>query len=901
MLSLPFTITLSLLVLLFSCVRQSDAAEHLSPHLPPPPLARSRHSEEERFEFCGEFDPGHGGTYGITLNGDATRLFVVGESSWLDILDTSDPSAIRRIAQAQFEGMPYGEDGKYGIAYDPYFQRVVAGGGAGTEIYLIDVSGDRLTLLDKGSPPEMQFPMAEFQSFLTTPPIFVKHGSAIAAAMKSGQSAVDSSSGQTVYFGEGVYLLTIDHVSHKMSVADEGIGGFSTFFHQFYDADRDILWCGGQVGAEAIVDFSHSPTEEYRYWSCSSGTWRSRVLPDTVTHDGRWLIERVASLHPPDHWFIRIRQIEAANGSYSLWNAEMPTDGATPQFLGSPINWNGDSEDPGSRVSDRPLLPCVLTHDETHLITAEVAGNEILVLDLTDKTVEPQVLFTKDMGEGEQIQSIKGYRNRFFISLKSGRVVVYEWDFVSKPLPPSSLTADPSSLDQSIALSWSAPSAGVPPPGYCVYRRNGSDSFQEVATTAETSWRDDSTVEGRTYVYMIRSFAPAYHPVESDDSAQVDATAACDIPPKKVLRLSGEATLGGIALSWAPCSEADVLGYFVYRTTGGAPFANITSSPQTQSHYLDLDVAQEGDYSYYITAVDANLEGEPSDTITLAPGSETANLLLNPGAEEQCARHWSNASTFFVPDPANRYSFDRDLFIAVTNGEKAQGQWAFWADQTSGRYDRLAQITVDETYLLAAYQDVDVSPFSDVIDLPDREIVAAWGGKVIRTTQTDSVIPSIAIEFLDTARVVIERQELSFETTCEWAPLSSCDDVPAGTRWVRFWMFASNVKASPANAAWDDLWLILRQEQSHQPLAVTVNQFISGICVSFGATIPGKSYQIEYTDDLPCQATAWKPCGPTFEGDSDTCQWLDSPEELVNPTSPPANEVKGRFYRIKEE
>lgn len=893
-------VTLCLLVFLCCHGQQLRAAEPLSPCETASAAARWMDAHDASFEFRSQFDPGHGGAYSLALNADATRLFVVGESSWLDIFDIRDLSSIRSLAQEQFEGMPYGADGEYGIAYDPCFQRVAIGGGVAGKIYLLDVSGDQLRLLDDASPPERQFPGAEFQGFLSTPPIFIERGAAIAAAMRSSRSAVDPFSGQTVYFGEGVYLLEIDPVTQTMSVVDEGIGGDSTFYGQLFDSPRNLLWCGGQNGAEAIVDFSHGPLEQYRYWSCRSGDWRSRVFPDLVTHDGKWLIERVASLHPPDHWFIRIRQIEAANGCYSLWNAEMPTDGAAPRLLGSPINWSGDTDDPGSRISSKPLLPCVLTHDETHLITAEAGGNQLLVLDLSDKTTEPQVLFTENVGEGEEIQSIKGYRNRFYISLKSGKIVAYEWNFVYEPASPWKVSAVASSLEQSITLSWSPPSGGVSPAGYYVYRRTGSGPFLKVAVTTETAWSDDSTAEGTTYTYRVRSFAPAYHLIESDDSPEAQATTASGIPPKKVLGLCGEATLGGVSLSWNPNSEADVIGYLVYRKSGDAPFVRNTSSPLTEPRYLDLDLNQEREYSYYITAVDAHLEGQASDTVTLSPVSQTANLLLNPGAEEQCTQHWTNASTIFPRDAANRYSFDNDLFIAVTNSHKTDGEWAFWADQTSGRYDRQNLSTVGEFYVLAAYQDVDVSAFSHAIDSAEREIIADWAAQVIRTSQSDSVVPSIAIEFLDADSVVLQRHELSSQTTGEWVVLSSSNCVPSSTRCVRFWMFASNVSAASANAAWDGLSVILREEQPHEPPAVAITASGSGVTLRFGPTILGMTYQIEYTDDLRCREGVWKPCGPPFCGDGAAIQWLDSPDENHSPTCPPAADVKRRLYRVSQ-
>jgi len=904
---------LSSVVSLFVLFLFSPSAWHCageSPAFPESRLAPLLHnsSNEGRFEFRGEFDPGRGGAYSLALNPDATRLYVIGESSWLDILDIAAPSDIQSLANQQFQGMPHGPDGEYGIAYDPHFERVAVGGGPGGKVHLIDIRDDQLHLLDAAYPPDLQFHDLDFPKLITTPPVFIKQGSAIAAAMKTGGFADDPSAGQKVYFGEGVYLLSIDPITQRMSIVDEGIGGFplifgglSTICGQLYDPARDLLWCGGREGAEALVDFSHRSISQYRYWSHSSSEEGPRVMPDLLTRDGRWLIERIASRFPANDWSICIRQIQAADGTYSLWNADMPSDGTSPQLLGSPpANWNST---PGrsSANPSKPLLPCVLTHDQTHVITAETGGSELLILDITDKTARPQLLPTESIGEGEQIQSIKGHRNRFYISLKSGRILVYEWNYVQQPAPPSTLEAVPSSSDQSITLSWTPPPAGVPPAGYNIYRKTASTPLDKVATVNETTRTDECTAEETTYIYTVRSFAPQYAPIESDDSPQAQTTTPSGIPPKKVLGLSAQPTLGAIALSWKPNPEADVIGYLVYRKTGDTLFVKITPSPLTESQYLDINLDTGSDSAYYLTAMDANLEGPASDTVTLAPADRTPNLLLNPAAEEQSLRHWSNASTTIAPDPTNRHCFNNDLFIAVTNGWSAEAQWAFWADQTSGRYDRQTFSTMDQTYLLAAYQDVDVSPFSAAIDSPEKRIVADWGGQVIRTNMDQSALPSIAIEFLDASQSILDRHELSSETTGEWVSLSSSGPVLIGTASIRFWMFAPEVTASPANAAWDDLWLILREEQPPEPPLVAVGRNVSGVTVSFGPTATDMTYQIGYTDELLSTATHWKPCGPTFSGDGGTIEWLDSPDEQLNPTNPPATTVKYRFYRVSQQ
>lgn len=853
-------------------------------------------ANEDRFELVVEFDCGRGGAYNLALNADGSRLYVVGESSWLDILDITNPSAVRSVNQSHVDGLSYGSDGEFGIAYDPFFQRLAVGGGAGNKVHLFDVSGDQLRLLDSAYPPERQFPAANFPAFVMSPPLFVKGGHAVAVAMLTGSSADDPSSGQKVYFGEGITLLSIDPVTGKMSVIDEGIGGPSAVYGHAYDARRDMLWCGGRDGAEMVLDFSSVPLSECRCWAGVPDEEGPRVSPDVLTRDGRWLIERITSRFPANDWSPRIRQIEAANGEYSLWNADMPTDGASPHLRGSPpANWNSHA------APSRPLLPCVLTHDETCLLTAESGGHELLILDVTDKSVSPQFLFSANVGDGEEIQSIKGHRNRFYVSLRSGRICIYQWGYVHKPDPPSGLSAVASPTDQSILLSWTAPATGVPPVGYNIYRRTAQTPFKKVASVTETQWTDAATAEGETYFYAARSYAPQYGAVESDDSSEAQATTASGIPPAKVVGLAANPTLTGIVLTWQPNPEDDVTGYLVYRRTEGAPFGKVTPSPLAEAWFLDLGLVGGADYSYHVTAADSLSEGAPSDTVIAAPSGRTDNLLLNPGAEEQSTRGWVNASYIPAPDAANRYSFNNDLFIGVTNAYAAEGHWVFWADQTRGRYDRETDTFVDEAYLLAAYQDVDVAAFSDLIESPERNIVADWGGQVIRTSSEQSVVPSIAIEFLDAQQTVLARKELSSETIGEWVKLSSSDPVPAGTATLSFWMFPRGVRRAPANAAWDCLSLILREEPPPQPPQVALFTQPRGILVVLSVTSPSASYQIEYTDNLPAGANDWKPCGPTLPGNGGTIQWLDSPDELTNPTDPPAHSASRRFYRVRQQ
>ena len=881
-----------------ACIRSSLIGQSFPSHALSANALRvaTASADEDRFEFVTDFDCGRGGAYGLALNSDASRLYVVGNSSWVDIVDITEPSAIGSVGELHVEGLPCGPDGDFGVAHDPCLQRLVAGGGAGNKVYLFDVSGDQVQLLDAPYPPERQFPEADFPDLVMSPPLFIKAGNAVAVGMLTAGSSDDSSSGQRVYFGEGIALLSVDAATGEMSVIDEGIGGLSAVYGHAYDARREMLWGGGRDGAEGLLDFSSDDLTECRCWLGVLDEEGPRVYPDAVTRDGKWLIERITSRFPANEWSLRIRQIEAAGGEYSFWNADMPTDGAFPHLLGSPpANWTGHSP------PSRPLLPCVLTHNETRLLTAEANGNEILVLDIADKTAAPQFVFCVNVGDGEEIQSIKGHINRFYVSLKSGRIRMYQWDYVHQPDPPLNLSAVTSATDQSVSLFWTAPATGVPPVGYNIYRRTAETFFKNIASTTEMQWIDAATAEEMTYFYTVRAYAPQYGPVESENSQEAQVATAAGIAPVKVEGLVASPSLAGIVLRWAHNPEQDVTGYLVYRRTGDGAFEKLTLSPLAEIHFLDTGLPAGVEYFYCVAALDAHSEGPPSDTVSAVASDRTENLLLNAGAEEQSTRGWVNASSIPAPDPANRYSFNNDLFIAVTNTHNAEGQWAYWADQTKGRYDRETYTVVDETYLLAAYQDVDLSEFSSIINSPDRKVFADWRAKAIRTSPDQSVVPSIAIEFLDARQTVLSRHELSSEAIDEWVELSSSDPVPAGTTTLRFWMFAREVKPAPANAAWDDLSVVLREEPLPQLPQVTLLLAPAGILVVLSNTNLAASYQIEYTDNLPADSGDWEPCGPPLIGNGETLEWLDSPDEPTNPTNPPAQSVSQRFYRVHQE
>jgi Abnormal spindle-like microcephaly-assoc'd, ASPM-SPD-2-Hydin/Fibronectin type III domain len=88
-----------------------------------------------------------------------------------------------------------------------------------------------------------------------------------------------------------------------------------------------------------------------------------------------------------------------------------------------------------------------------------------------------------------------------------------------------------------------------------------------------------------------------------------------------VLSGSGTAVQHQVTLSWAApaSSPAPVTGYNVYRAAAGATsYQRVNASADSQTRYVDTNVASKSSYSYYVKSVDsAGAESAPSNAISV--------------------------------------------------------------------------------------------------------------------------------------------------------------------------------------------------------------------------------------------------------------------------------------------
>lgn len=160
---------------------------------------------------------------------------------------------------------------------------------------------------------------------------------------------------------------------------------------------------------------------------------------------------------------------------------------------------------------------------------------------------------------------------------------------------------------------------------YRIYRReNGSSKrvavpyLRAVVHTAEGErWSGvDTGIDWeKTYSYSVTPMTRVYSQeghliaeIEGDDSAPLEVITHDIFPPavpERLLPVVGH--IPGkkfVDLLWAPNSEKDISGYYVYRSEGNGQPARINSVPISAISFQDVNVLAGHEYLYSISAVD---------------------------------------------------------------------------------------------------------------------------------------------------------------------------------------------------------------------------------------------------------------------------------------------------------
>lgn len=200
--------------------------------------------------------------------------------------------------------------------------------------------------------------------------------------------------------------------------------------------------------------------------------------------------------------------------------------------------------------------------------------------------------------------------------------------------PPTGLAV--TQAQDEVALTWTPPDENVDGTvpaqvvGYNVYRakpnseRLGRPINDQLITGARFVDRRFNYLT--PYVYVVRSVSQAPDAsVESSDSDRLTVTPRDTFPPLAPSNVTVASAGGVVSLFWPTNIEADVVGYFVYRTDGepadASVWTKLTDKPVNRTTFRD-DRARIGQrYAYRITAVDRYGNESPSSL----PVSEIAS------------------------------------------------------------------------------------------------------------------------------------------------------------------------------------------------------------------------------------------------------------------------------------
>lgn len=191
-------------------------------------------------------------------------------------------------------------------------------------------------------------------------------------------------------------------------------------------------------------------------------------------------------------------------------------------------------------------------------------------------------------------------------------------DYRPAPLPRPKIEEGETSL----TIFWDK-SADERVTSYNIYRsRKGGADFEKLNAKPLTKTRfvDTHVVVDLNYFYYVTAINSGGF--ESIPSLTVSGYAKDSTPPAVVQDLSAEIEEANINLLWQPVSDADLLGYRIYRTmkVDSLDWALLNKEPLPVRAYTDALTKNLSRYPYYyrVTAVDTHYnESAPSQSVKI--------------------------------------------------------------------------------------------------------------------------------------------------------------------------------------------------------------------------------------------------------------------------------------------
>lgn len=213
------------------------------------------------------------------------------------------------------------------------------------------------------------------------------------------------------------------------------------------------------------------------------------------------------------------------------------------------------------------------------------------------------------------------------------------WATIKDMDPPAGATALRGKIEKKgIRLNW-RPSPSRDCIGYRLFRGTAIDkAFQPVLprllATSDTTFMDETALEGATYYYYLRAEDQAGNSVNTSPIQVIHPDLT---PPALPAGLTVQTdTMGHVTLNWRANQETDLKGYFVYRALEdkGDNYAQLQLKPLAGTVFRDTLPRNNRNIFYYrITAVDqSDNESVPALLTVRLPDrlAPRAPMLLTP-------------------------------------------------------------------------------------------------------------------------------------------------------------------------------------------------------------------------------------------------------------------------------
>lgn len=171
---------------------------------------------------------------------------------------------------------------------------------------------------------------------------------------------------------------------------------------------------------------------------------------------------------------------------------------------------------------------------------------------------------------------------------------------VVAPLSPPVVTA--ASDPQGAKLTWPAQQPGLK---YRILRQGPKDArMVEIGVAETTGYVDSGAQYGTAYRYQVVALSTGKDSeAESAPSQVAELTPVDTFPPSTPANVTALAAPDSVEVSWERSPEADLKGYFIYRSVDGGPFTRVGDMLAVPA-FSDKDVHAGHKYSYEVSAAD---------------------------------------------------------------------------------------------------------------------------------------------------------------------------------------------------------------------------------------------------------------------------------------------------------